>query len=241
MHNESKYTQEHCNLGSISFQMLTEVLRARSFNILDALNGEQIDIAHIRRLATHMSLSADDLISVTELTNPPLSHSSELRGQGLGTKAEPSSLASVLELTKIASERRLQELSQRLIFESLRVDQFIAGNPWEVAWVLFFMISRIASSQAQETMNSSEIHIQVSSKENMVDLCIECGFPLTASESPELSKCKSALLSEHEWFCLSQILRKNDLYFIQSVKRTEEQRSRFDITIRLPTFQPGFE
>lgn len=241
MQNERKFTNEHCSFGSISFQMLTEILRARSFNILEALNADHVDVAHIRRLATHMSLSADDLINVTGLTTPTPDLTEDFESRIVNKKAEPSSLQSVLELSKIAAERRLREHSIELRFEPMCKEQFISGNPWEVSWALFFILNRIATSQSRGPVSSSVIKVDSTNTENMVDICMQSKHPLTTAESSEGGKFDAAMLSELEWFCFSQILRKNDLYFIQREQRTECGERTFEFTLRLPTFQPGFE
>jgi hypothetical protein len=243
MQNESIPTHENCNFGSISFQMLTEVLRARSFDILEALSCEQVDVSHIRRLATHMSLSADDLINVTGLIKAPLTQSAEYGAHRPGLPTEPSSLHSVLELSKIAAKHRLKERSLQLVFEPPCQEHFISGNPWEVSWVLFFILNRIASSQEQRPMELSEIQINVTNKQSMVDVCIDSALPLTAHELSDNVKIESTLFSELEWYCLSHILRKNDLYLTQRevVSNSQNGKKAFELTLRLPTFQPGFE
>lgn len=241
MQNETQFSQEYCNFGSISFQMLSEVLRARSFSILDALHGESIDVPHIRRLATHMSLSADDLINVTGLTNPYPEQRQGMTVLNVANNPEPSSLLSVFELSKIAAERRLKERSIRLVFEPLNKDQFIAGNPWEVSWVLFFILNRLAIKTQGNPAHTTELNIDVTHDENMVDVSLVTKIPLKPVERPAAAQPVTALLSELEWYCLSQIIRKNDLYLMQKEVVSECGATVFKITLRVPTFQPGFE
>lgn len=241
MNTNNKFSKDRCNFGSISFQMLSEVLRARSFSILEAIQGDSVDISHVKRLATHMSLSADDLVSATGLTNSGSEFSSELHCTGAGKKPEPSSLASVLELSRIASERRFKERSLQLCFETLSHDHFISGNPWEVAWVVFFLLTQVSSPRSSQVTQSDEIRVSLVSRENLVDLSVTSTLPLKSIDSPTDEKAEKTLLSELEWFCLDNILNKNNLYFIQKQVVNYDGKKAFYLTLRVPTFQPGFE
>lgn len=242
MQNEMQFSAEHCNFESISFQMLTEVLRARSLSILDALQVTKVDFGEIKRYAAHMSLAADDLISISGLTAG--SHEgSEAPFPYNPREREPTSLNSVLELSRIASEQRLKECTKQLSLDSPTREHYIVGNPWEVAWVIFFIINRTSAHLNLSAPHNSrpQVHVSVIEKDHVVDVSLHSFRPLFPVTSQHNKDSGPPLLSDVEWFCLNGLMKKNELYLIQSTINSEPREISHSITLRIPTFQPGFE
>lgn len=242
MRNEIQFSAEHCNFGSISFQMLTEVLRARSLSILDALQVKAVDFAQIKRFAAHMSLAADDLINISGLTSRK-DERSQTPFPYNPAESEPTSLNSVLELSRIASEQRLKERTKQLTLDSPLREHYISGNPWEVAWVIFLIINRTSGSAntIDSSRNGSHMHVSVVEKDHVVDVSVQSLRPLTPATPRQTSDSDQPLLSDLEWYCLNGLMKKNELYLIQTAINSGAGEFSHSITLRIPTFRPGFE
>jgi hypothetical protein len=239
---------EICSEENIAFLMLSEVLRARSQDILDNLKNEQIDIARLRRLALHMRLSADDLIRGSGLlkrTNNSKSSSS------LDSGTEPASLQAVFDLCLIAAKNRLDEMNIALESDEAPSDLFVSGNPWEIAYAFFAILQKAGKAQrrfdlegvspAAGTNPISTLKVAIEIADGFVDVCIPSDTPIDPNFVDSTFGSDSATnMSSQEWYCFRRLLENNNAHI--HVQVCEKGRgTRYCVILRLPTFQPGYE
>jgi hypothetical protein len=243
-------TGDLCSDENIAFLMLSEVLRARSLDILDSLKDNQVNVTQLRRMALHMSLSAEDLIRSAGLLKRSATVKSQHTNSSNSADQEPASLHSIFDLCMIAAKNRLAELHLELESDAAPRDLFVPGNPWEIAYALFLLLRNTARAQTHALPNLSpsqireannKLRVELEIAEGFVDICIPSAIPLDPNYlSGECENMDCHNMSHAEWFCFRRLLETNNaLVHVQLSGSTPSQRYR--ITMRLPTFQPGHE
>lgn len=239
---------EICSEENISFLMLSEVLRARSQDILDNLKNEKIDIAHLRRLALHMRLSADDLIRGSGFLKR--THNSR-SSSSLDSETEPASLQAIFDLCLIAARNRLDEMNIALESDEAPSDLFVNGNSWEIAYAFFTVLQK--AGQAQKSLDLegvspaacanpiSTLNVVIEIADGFVDICIPSDTPIDPNFVDSTFVSDSAKnMSIQEWYCFRRLLENNNVHI--HVQFCEKGRgTRYCVILRLPTFQPGYE
>jgi len=253
LQSSNHLTGDLCSEENIAFLMLTEVLRARSLDILESLKNPQLNVTHLRRLALNMSLSAEDLIRSAGLLKRSATGTSINQSQRATASQEPASLHSILDLCLIAARNRLSEFNIELVSDTAPRDLFVGGNPWEIAYALFLLLRDTARAQAhslhrapakQHPEAEGKIRLELEIAEGFVDICIPAVIALDPSyldntANPDSSNANHNM-SHAEWFCFRRLLEANNaLVNVQLTGGSPEQCYR--ITLRLPTFQPGHE
>jgi hypothetical protein len=255
MQPDSALNAELCSDDNIAFLMLSEVLRARSLDILEALRDSKVNVTHVRRLALHMSLSSEDLIRSAGLLKNP-SHSIAQRQNARGSKSqEPASLHSIFDLCMIAARNRLAELKLELESAQPPRDLFVGGNPWEISYALFMVLCRTARAQAHDSFlnapndqsnSQGKLRVELEVAEGFADICIMSTTPLDPTfakgefSNENCNQINHSEMNHSEWYCFRRLLEANSA--IVHVQQTETQpRPLYRITLRLPTFQPGHE
>lgn len=239
-----------CNEENIAFLMLSEVLRARSQDILDNLKQDTIDVNRLRRLALHMRLSADDLIRGSGLLKQKTGENSSPSNP---SESEPASVQAIVELCLIAARGRLTEMNLSLESTSAPADLFVAGNPWELSYALFLGLVHAGQAlrqrpQAIRSNSTPELtpHIQlrIQPAEGFVDLAIPTHQPLAPdaieSEVTPTQGISSGRMSRKEWFCFLRLLESNNTQ-VQIQQSDDGSSPPYLTVLRLPTFQPGHE
>lgn len=241
-------TNELCSAENIAFLMLSEVLRARSQDILDNLKNEQIDIAHLRRLALHMRLSADDLIRGSGLLKRS-NNSSSLSQRA--REIEPASLQAVFDLCMISAKNRLNEMNITLESDEAPSDLFVTGSPWEIAYSFFAILQKAGQAQrrfypngipSQDAANLiSTLKVGIEVADGFVDVRIPSDIPIDPHFIDSSFASESKLnMSSQEWFCLRRLMENNNVH-IHVQLCDARNGSRYCVIVRLPTFQPGYE
>lgn len=239
-----------CSDENIAFLMLSEVLRARSLDIFDALKDGPTDVTHLRRMALHMSLSAEDLIRSAGLLKRTPERLGRLTGEFAASSAEPASLHSIIDLFMIAAKKRLAEFGLKLHLSPTPRDLFVAGNPWELAYAMFTLVRNAARARAQlqphmshypNLENAHSFNVDIDIAEGFVDICVPATTPLNPYFTDEGFPIEPGNNMNHaEWFCFQRLLELNGAHVsVQISDKNPNQRYR--ITMRLPTFQPGHE
>ena len=238
-----------CSDESVAFLMLSELMRARCQDIMNLLKQDHIDITHLRRIALHMRLSADDLIRepglLKESSSPTISNKSRR------TSNEPASLNSVFELCFIAATSRLAERQLFLRSNALAQEQFIQGNPWEVAYAFFSLIRNVGLAHRNAFLSSTTVEnsqtdhntidIEVEYAEGFAEITIPSDSPLDPNfNAHPFTPDRSLNMSQEEWFCLRCLFDRNNIQL--RVECCEHRHSSFYcIVLKIPTFQPGHE
>lgn len=241
-------TNELCSEENIAFLMLSEVLRARSQDILDNLKNEQIDIAHLRRLALHMRLSADDLIRGSGLLKRSNNSRSSARRD---SEIEPASLQAIFDLCLISAKNRLDEMNITLESDEAPSDLFVTGSPWEIAYSFFAILQKAGKAQRRYDLNGipsseaanpiSTLKVGIEIADGFVDICVPSDIPIDPNFIDSSFGSDSKMnMTNQEWFCLRRLLENNNVHI--HVQLCEAGNgSRYCVILRLPTFQPGYE
>lgn len=225
-----------CVSDNVAFVMLSEVLRARSFELTEQLRRPSPDLVVARRLALNMHLSTDNLVQDAGL----VSRAND-RSLYENPTNEPASLSSVIALCCIAARHRLREVNVGLnIVQPPTNEIFLSGNPWELAYVFFYTIVRSGKCLAKMPTaegESREILVSVRHDAQFADVSISSPVPL-CSYSENFNSASA--LCEAEWHCLQQLSIKNDVHV--SVQQGEPTLSAtFSTIFRLATFTAGHE
>lgn len=229
-----------CVSDNVAFVMLSEVLRARSFELTEHLRQPSPDLGAARRLALNMHLSTDNLIQDAGL----VSRAND-RSLYENQTAEPASLSSVIDLCRIAARHRLREMNIGLnTVQPPPNEVFLSGNPWELAYVFFFAIVRSGRCLARMSPagdDSRDVLLSVRHEAQFADVCITSPVPLSpCSENCEPSCKATPAITEAEWHCLQQLSIKNDVHV--SVQQGEPALpATFNTVFRLATFTAGHE
>ncbi|MEY4065761.1 MAG: hypothetical protein RIR26_1969 [Pseudomonadota bacterium] len=244
-----EWNTEICSAENIAFLMLSEVLRARSQDILDNLKQESIDVNRLRRLALHLRLSADDLIRGSGLVKNDSTQKTTIPNEN---EREPASVQAVVDLCLIAARHRLSEMNLLLESSNAPADLFVAGNPWELSYALFLALIHAGHAACQRpqlpwmsaSSNERQIHLRIHPAEGFVDLIIPTHQPLDPDSSEEIESesqaAPSGRMKRKEWFCFRRLLETNNTQ-VQIQRESSQSEPRYLTVLRLPTFQPGHE
>lgn len=229
-----------CVSDNVAFVMLSEVLRARSFELTEQLRQPSPDLGAARRLALNMHLSTDNLLQDAGL----VSRAND-RSLYENQTAEPASLSSVVDLCCIAARHRLQEMNVQLnVVQPPPNEIFLSGNPWELAYAFFFAIVRSGRCLAKTAAGGAEnceILLNVRHEAQFADVSVSSPVPLSpCNDNDDTNHKAAAAITKAEWHCLQQLAIKNDVHV--SVQQEEAAPSAaFSTVFRLATFTAGHE
>ncbi|MEN9808811.1 MAG: hypothetical protein RLZZ488_378 [Pseudomonadota bacterium] len=229
-----------CVSDNVAFVMLSEVLRARSFELTEQLRQPSPDLGVARRLALNMHLSTDNLVQDAGL----VSRAND-RSLYENQTAEPASLSSVIDLCCIAARHRLREMNISLNVHFPQPSEiFLSGNPWELAYAFFFAIvrsGRYLARTAAASEESRDVLLSVRHEAQFADVSISSPVPLSQFNDSCNSNCKpTSAIDDAEWCCLQKLCIKNDVHV--SVQQGEStQTGAFNTVFRLATFSAGHE
>ncbi len=230
-----------CIEDNIGFVMLGEVLRARSHQLVEQLQADTPNLQAVKRLALNMKLSTDNLTHDAGLVSR-VDGTHQLYAQ---PSNEPASLESIIELCSSASRHRLNEINVSFSApKSVSSELFVTGNPWELAYAIFFACIRGGQALAhfgQFTGKARTIYLQVISEADFADVILYSPMPLeptfdlsSGDTTPPYS------LTEAEWYCLQRLVSKNNTH-IQTQLSSQPELGKYALVFRLPTFHPGHE
>lgn len=235
-----------CIEDNIGFVMLSEIHRAYSHQLVELLKKDEPDLTTIRRLALTMQLASDHLSADAALVchahGSPKNHD---KAQNSSAESnEPASVQAIIDLSAVASQKRLAEMNLRLHSPEATCDElFVSGNPWELSYVVFFLVIQCAQTRRTAIApvgNNAKINLVIASEADFVDLIIGSDAPISPYFEPESDEDSAGRLSREEWFCLQRLANRNNAH-IHVQRSTHQNIGAYSIVLRLPTFHPGHE
>jgi len=242
--------------------MLAEILHAQSGELVELLDSSSPDLGILKKIALQMHLSTDTAVGLTR----PMSLLSETQQNPLIESNQPVSVQTVVDLCAIAARHRLKKMNLKFeIPPSIPVDLFVKGNPWELAYALFFAaclsgqtletksLSGDMPAQLQFLKSDHAVHLHSIYEADFIDLLLPMYGSLSVKNNqtfsgdvpsqiqPDVNESKgSSTISESEWTFLQRLLAKNNGQLL-SQKAHMSSSEPHTLIIRLPTFPSGFE